>query len=193
MSLLPAGYRLEPVDRFPDDLFETWAQTLLFDQATHIPLREWEQEALEAQGLALPYPMPDRLRLGIFHGDAWAGFTVGWRQRTHAFYMGMSGVMADHRRKGLYRALVLATLEHAKARGYAEVWSRHLPTNTAVLVAKLNMGFIPTGMEVDAEMGTLLTLRHPLTPERNAALRTRLGCQRATERLWEHLGPKTHP
>ena len=64
------------------------------------------------------------------------------------------------RRKGIYSALVQALLVHAASQGYSNVRSRHTATNTAVIVAKLKLGFQISGFEYSEVYGPLVQLNY---------------------------------
>lgn len=183
---LPEGFQLREVERFDEPRFTELVEEVLLGWSAHLPLGDFlspeEREAREPLR-----KQQDVRRVGIYREDELVAWTVGWRQGEERFYMALSGVVPDHRRKGLYRLLVEDTLRWARERGYAEVWSRHLASNNPVLVAKLQLGFRLTGLEVSPSMGILVQLRFPLDPVRELALRVRTGSARAPALLQSYL------
>jgi ribosomal protein S18 acetylase RimI-like enzyme len=129
---------------------------------------DFEQSALLAQVLASESALRDNnsplptepFRVAAFRGDVLVGWTYGYREGTHQFCMLNSGVAAAERRKGIYTQLVQAALGHAKSRGYVSVTSRHVPTNSAVLIAKLRLGFQVSGFEYSEVYGPLVRLTY---------------------------------
>ena len=100
------------------------------------------------------------VRLGAFHGDRLVGWTYGWLETASSFYMANSGVAPPYRRRGIYSQLVRRCIECASEAGAPVVRSRHVSTNNPVLVAKLKLGFLITGVEYTADHGALLHLSY---------------------------------
>ena len=123
--------------------------------------------------------MPAPFGLVAYRGDVLVGWTQGYRQGRSDFCMLNSGVAASARRSGVYTALVEAVLVHAASQGYARVNSRHAASNTAVLIAKMRLGFLVSGFEYSEVYGPLVQLSHlvgearrRLYQARSASLRT---------------------
>ena len=74
-----------------------------------------------------------------------------------------SVVAPEHRRRGVYTAMLERACSRARDDGFAVAQSHHHPTNTAVLVAKLKAGFFVSGYELSVGYGTLVVLERPLT------------------------------
>lgn len=110
-----------------------------------------------------------RLHLLIERGDAVAGWSVGVQRSSSEFHMSNSAVLAEHRRRGVYAALLRYVLKRAAAEGFETVTSHHQPTNNAVLIAKLRAGFHISGMVVDDCFGPLVNLTCFLDAGRRAA------------------------
>ena len=53
-----------------------------------------------------------------------------------------------------------ALLAHAASQGYSNVRSRHTATNTAVIIAKLKLGFQISGFEYSEVYGPLVQLNY---------------------------------
>lgn len=112
-------------------------------------------------------------RLGAYVGDEWVGWTCGWMERGKVFYVANSGVVAAHRRKGVYTALITAIHEYAKSQDAVAVRSQHSVLNNPVIIAKLRAGYHVSGLSQSAQMGTLVELTLYFFQERQALLRTR--------------------
>jgi GNAT superfamily N-acetyltransferase len=106
------------------------------------------------------------VRIGAFREDALVAWSVGWFEREGAFYMANSAVLPEHRRKGLYSEMVRRCIDEARKGGAATVRSRHVAANSAVLMAKLKLGFFITGGEYSEEFGYLVRMTYFLQEER---------------------------
>lgn len=58
------------------------------------------------------------MMLVAFAGEAPVGFKIGYRENRHTFYSAKGGVLADVRRHGVARRLLLDMLARVKAEGY---------------------------------------------------------------------------
>ena len=132
----------------------------------------------------------DMIRLGCYLEGRLVGYTFGWHEGDLKFYTALSGVHPEHRRRGIYSELVRRTVAWASERGYGEVWSRHLPTNSPVIMAKLKEGFFISGFEVSASIGCLVAMRYFIDEGAKEAFAIRCGAQRLSERYLPQLGPK---
>ena len=84
-----------------------------------------------------------------------------------------SGVTSQERRKGVYSKLVQGVLAHAAAQGYSKVYSRHAAANSAVLIAKLRLGFQVSGFEYSEVYGPLVQLTFVVNEARRRLYSTR--------------------
>jgi GNAT superfamily N-acetyltransferase len=173
---IPDGYDIRLVDRLPEPRFSTMVRELILSNNTHITwdrLRDAQRlEIVAGRRQALKRPA---LRYGAWHGDVLIGFTYGWQDADERLYMAASAVEPVHRRRGVYSALVVSTLRWAVDEGFSEVWSRHVSTNNRVIIAKLKLGFLITGLEMSAAYGTLVHLTFPTEAIRREALMVRSG------------------
>jgi GNAT superfamily N-acetyltransferase len=104
------------------------------------------------------------VRFGAYSDEQLVGWSFGWFERPDSFYMANSGVLPSHRRLGVYSQLVGAIVEHAQSHGAGRVHSRHSVLNTAVIIAKLKLGFIISGTNFSEHSGLLVQLvRHTST------------------------------
>ncbi|MGE5095399.1 MAG: GNAT family N-acetyltransferase [Betaproteobacteria bacterium] len=149
---LNSRYRIATVERFEEPLFTQLSSTVFGDQARARALLELAQPVELSQ--------PTMLRIGAFENDTLVGWTYGWFERSGTYYMANSAVLPEHRRKGIYSALVRRAVEAAAERGTSVVRSRHVAANNAVLIAKLKLGFVITGSEFSEEFGLLIRLSY---------------------------------
>jgi GNAT superfamily N-acetyltransferase len=166
---------IRPVERFPEPEFSRLQGEVFRDvQESSAGL----SAALKAEADARPAGVeatafaPMR-RLGAYEGEQLVGWTTGWMERGGVFYMANSGVIATHRRRGIYSSLLAAAREQAIAAGAVILRSQHSVLNNAVLIAKLRAGFQISGLSQAAQMGTLVELTLHLTAPRHELFRAR--------------------
>ncbi len=111
--------------------------------------------------------------MAAFREERLVGWSQGYREGKNHFYMLNSGVATDERRKGVYTMLVRAVLEHAEAQGYGSVRSRHTAANSAVIIAKLRLGFQVSGFEYSEVYGPLVQLTYLVSKERRQLYKNR--------------------
>lgn len=128
-----------------------------------------------------PPPPADPFRVAAFRGNDLIGWTFGYREGSLQFSMLNSGVVATERRKGVYTRLVQAVLEHARTEGYSAIESRHVPTNSAVIIAKLRLGFQVSGFEYSEVYGPLVRLKYLVGEARRNLYRVRARPIRSAE------------
>jgi ribosomal protein S18 acetylase RimI-like enzyme len=119
-----------------------------------------------------------RLRLGAYIQGELAGWSVGVQESAETYHMVNSVVLPAFRRRGVYRALVDETVARAVAAGFQRIYSRHVTTNNAVIVPKLQAGFVIGGLEVSDLYGSLVHLVYLPDPARQAAMKVRSGERR---------------
>lgn len=103
------------------------------------------------------------------------GWTFGKETEPGTFYMINSAVVNQHRRKGVYSALLSFLLSHLEKNNYQQVFSRHVVTNNAVLIPKLKKNFVITGLEIDERFGLLARLSYFFNPVQLEAIKVRSG------------------
>ncbi|MEN9827227.1 MAG: hypothetical protein RI953_2972 [Pseudomonadota bacterium] len=86
------------------------------------------------------------------------GWHYGHQDGPTCYYMCNSAVLPQHRRQGYYSWLAKSVMEEVTRRGYHRIKSRHYPTNNPVIIAKLKLGFVVTGLQLSSNFGTLLEL-----------------------------------
>jgi ribosomal protein S18 acetylase RimI-like enzyme len=173
----PPGYSIERVERFPEPAFGRMVRALVLRGSSAV---DWDVladagERRRARARRRTFHPEFSLRLAAFRGDELVGWSYGWQDGVDRFYMALSAVAPEHRRRGLYTRMVESTVEHVRTAGFAEVASRHRPDNHAVLIAKLRLGFVITGYETTATFGDLVRMTLPLTSSRRTILGRRFG------------------
>jgi ribosomal protein S18 acetylase RimI-like enzyme len=166
---------LRVVERFPEPAFTAFQRQVFADDVPSQLLTEvLDGEAAARQGRAAPQEQ-GALRIGAYRGDALVGWTYGRREPGHSFYMINSGVALSERRRGIYSLLVRRVIEHAQAQSYVSITSRHVAGNTAVLIAKLKLGFIVSGFEYSEVYGPLVRLTYLVGEPRRKLYQSRAG------------------
>jgi hypothetical protein len=154
-------------------------------------LSERERESI--QRLAQRLDGAFSLYLGIFQADSLVGWSFGRQMTRDTYYMINSGLLPEHRNKGVYSALLPRILERLAAEGFRVVTSRHCATNNQVIVPKLKAGFVIAGMEISDAFGVLLHLAYYFNPLRRKAMDFRAGLTRADAELEPLLALRTAP
>ena len=187
---LPTGYSIREMswEQLSPLFFEK--RPKLFGKALVYP---WQRAASEKElekydAMRERYPNPFRICLGLFYEEDLVGWCFGVQKDASHFYMTNSAVEVAHRRLGLYSALLERTLEIALAEGFQIIFSRHTATNNAILIPKLQRGFIISGMEISDEFGLLLQLRYYANPKRRHMMDVRSGESLPDEETQRLLG-----
>lgn len=164
-------------ERFPEPAFSE-LQRRVFEDIQHesaeladVLAYERRDPSVTAAPSAAQSPM---VRFGAFRDDELVGWSCGWMERGDAFYMAHSGVAPQHRRQGLYTALLDAVLLHARSCGAREVRSQHSVLNNPVIIAKLGREFHISGLSVSAPMGCLVELTYRVHAPRSELFRSRV-------------------
>ena len=186
---LDPAYVMAEVKRFPEPVFSQLMKQTFEDATTAIDWKELLGEERLAKHEARRKEFGSRwtLRTGIWHAGRLVAWTFGWNDAPGRYYQANSGVLPAHRRKGLYRALMIRVLQRCQEQGFEEVWSKHIATNNPILVAKLRAGFLLTGTELSPSFGSLVTMSCPLIPERREALLVRTGLKKPGPELSRYL------
>ena len=101
------------------------------------------------------------------------GWTLSRAVAGNDLCMVNSGIAPAERRQGIYSRLVELTIEHASARGYRSITSRHVPMNNGVIIAKLRLGFQVSGFEYSEVYGPWVCLRYLVSAARQQLCRVR--------------------
>ena len=100
-----------------------------------------------------------QLRIGAFLDDRIVGWSYS-RYEDGQLNMVNSGVLPEFRGLGIYTGLVKATIEYADAHGFLKIVSRHVPSNNAVIIPKLRLGFVVSAFEYSEVYGPLVHLTY---------------------------------
>lgn len=191
---LPEGYTAESV---PWEQFQPIFREMrprVFDPRCEFRWRgvlsEVERERMSTLGKAVQWG-PDRVRHHILfkRGDELAGWYFGVQETETRYFMINTAVLPEHRRKGIYTALLRSLLTHLTELGFQEIYSLHHPTNNPVLVAKLKAGFVITGMEISDVFGLLVRLTYYTNPTRRDVIAARTWAAWPGKELLRYLGP----
>ena len=168
----PTDFRV--VDQFPEPEFAQLAAEAFRDFGT--PSSQLA-EVLSAESAARDNSVitadPPTLRIGAFRDRRLVGWTLSRAVAGNDLCMLNSGIAPAERRQGIYSRLVELTIEHASARGYRSITSRHVPMNNGVIIAKLRLGFQVSGFEYSEVYGPLVCLRYLVSAARQQLYRVR--------------------
>ncbi|WP_424949441.1 GNAT family N-acetyltransferase [Deinococcus sp.] len=100
-----------------------------------------------------PAPRPDVPRgetysWGIFQGGELIGDHHAFQWDERSVYMADSGLLPEHRGRGVYTRLLPYLLNTFREAGYTMVRSVHRATNNAVIIPKLRVGFFIQGLNL---------------------------------------------
>jgi hypothetical protein len=114
---------------------------------------------------------PLRLDYGVYADDGeMVGWSFGFQESRATFYMCNTGILAAHRRRGLYSALLPVIMKRVTTEGFQLIYSRHALTNNAVIIPKLRAGFIISSIELSDRHGTMVHLRYYTNPGRRQVM-----------------------
>ena len=185
MLELISGYSYEVMSREELAPFLERYYPIVFADTYHLSSHYAHSETEQAAVSALSKNLSERytLSLGIFQDDTFVGWHMGSQIEVGKFYMTSTGVLAEHRKRGLYSALIPIVLKTVKKEGFQIVYSRHNLTNNAVIVPKLKAGFFISGFEVSDRFGTLVQLSYYFNPLRRKMLDVRVGQRKPDEEI----------
>jgi hypothetical protein len=127
---------------------------------------------------------PYHLYLGVFtHDGQFVGWSWGCQESRSIFYMVNSGILKDHRRKGLYAALLEKCVGILSVKGFQMIYSRHTVTNNDVIIPKLKAGFIISKMEIDDRFGALIHLHFYTNQTRRQIMDYRSGQSKPDQKI----------
>lgn len=102
----------------------------------------------------------------FYDGDKPIGWSAGRMLGASEFMMDVTGIHPDYQSKGIYRHFLRQYLIYLRDIGYERVVSYHSPTNRAVLIAKLKVGFIIAATEFRENAGASVKLTYFLHEDR---------------------------
>jgi ribosomal protein S18 acetylase RimI-like enzyme len=115
---------------------------------------------------------PQQLRIGAFIDDRLVGWSYS-RGEDNQLHMVNSGIFPEFRRRGIYSDLVKATIAYADTHGFLKIISRHVPSNNAVIIPKLRLGFMVSAFEYSEVYGPLVHLTYLIGSKRRELYQTR--------------------
>jgi GNAT superfamily N-acetyltransferase len=125
-----------------------------------LPASEEQQARAADLGEVLAPPLAHRMLW--YAGDEVVGAYWGTQEPYGRYYMVNSVVRKDWQGRGLYRAFLPRVIAACAEVGFAEIYSRHVADNNAVIVPKLRAGFVIAGFDVSPRHGLLVHLRYYL-------------------------------
>ncbi|MCB0368853.1 MAG: GNAT family N-acetyltransferase [Bdellovibrionales bacterium] len=175
---LPKEYRFVelPNEDF-QKLWNIWGNKIFKDNDTSMDFHKVlsETERSQIRELFKNLNQLVSFNLCIYKGDEFCGWFIGDQYNNETFYMRNSAILPDHRRKGLYTALMYEILERAKNLGFQVVLSRHTTTNNSIIIPKLKAGFVITALEISDRFGTLVHLSYFFNEKRKKVMQFRSG------------------
>jgi len=162
---------------------------LVFDNAFRLHLEELlsDDELEQTKRLKSNLGHPVVLRFGVFKGEEFVGWHVGNQITEYEYYMRNSAILPAYRKQGLYSALVEYVVRRGTDLGFQQITSRHTATNNAVIIAKLKLGFVITGLEISDIFGTLVHLTYFTNPDRRRVMGMRSGESRPDDEIKKWL------
>lgn len=82
-------------------------------------------------------------------GAEYAGMTMLWPSCSSHLDTGLTGVVRDHRRRGIALALKIEALRSAQEAGYSEIRTDNAAANIGMQSINRRLGFLPTGAWIE--------------------------------------------
>lgn len=130
---------------------------------------------------------PTRLSYVVEQAGKLSGWCTAYEKDIDEWYMHITAIFKEHRKKGLYTAVLKLMLAYAKKEGYQKVTSVHNATNNAIIIPKLKAGFVISGMHINEKFGTMVELTYYINLKIKAVVEFRSGQKRLPQNLKEHL------
>ena len=161
----------------------------VFSDTLTIQIDDYLTDAEKEKQNLLSVPMKDIFiyRLFVLKGDEIVGWHMGRQIDQEQFYMGNTGIFKEHQGKGIYTALLPRLIEIYRSKGFQKITSRHIASNSSVLVPKLKAGFVITGFEISEIFGLLVVLTYFTNEKRHTAYKFRTGALRPDEDIKRFL------
>jgi ribosomal protein S18 acetylase RimI-like enzyme len=163
MVTLPSGYEIRSLSE--EEFKPLWDAHApkIFDEASQIFrlyrfLSEQEKEKTKTLGVA--FGKVYELNLGMFFNGQFVGWCAGNQEPGATFYMRNSAILPEHRRKGLYTALLAHAIDILVEKGFQKISSRHVATNNSIIIPKLKLGFLISSLEISDTFGALVHLTY---------------------------------
>ena len=116
----------------------------------------------------------ERRQWFIYHRGEVVGWTLVQQDDPFTLLMRNSAIDPAHRRRGIYSALLDLIVGYAREHGYQRIASTHSATNNAILIPKLQAGFVISGLNVDEKYGVMVHLVHHLYQQRRSIFERRV-------------------
>ena len=146
------------LDKFPEPDYTALVDQAFSDYVESELLSAVAHEEAAARAASPAVDVADALRIGAFRGEKLIGWTYASPEGASLLYMINSGVTPAERKNGIYSELARLVIEHARAKGYVAILSRHAANNNPVIIAKLKLGFLVSGFEYSEVYGPLVRL-----------------------------------
>jgi ribosomal protein S18 acetylase RimI-like enzyme len=183
---LPSGYEIKEI---PDAQFDNlWASPgkKMFDDIClfYSPKNVFsKQELADQTKLRDDFGKTHRINLALYHKGKFVGWSWGYQETATVYYMCNSAILNSHRNKGLYTCLMKEMILRAQKQGYTQIYSRHILTNNAIIIAKLKAGFKMTGFELNVRFGTMVVLSYFKNKTQNDILDFRSALKRPDKKM----------
>ncbi|MBS1622629.1 MAG: GNAT family N-acetyltransferase [Bacteroidetes bacterium] len=137
----------------------------------------WLSDQEKARCSTLSKSIQSRITLYflIYHHEEPIGWHCAYQVDGETMYMYESGIIAAHRGRGIYTAVISWLLELFRTLGFQKVTSKHHASNNAVIVPKVKAGFMITGFTVDESVGLMVCLTYIFNQQRRNVYSFRTG------------------
>jgi len=184
------NYTFRVVDSFEEPMTSNLMREIFFEGFPSVDPKKFLTDQERQNEADLRSKIKDRyhLRIAVHCRDEFVGWTCGWQDTDNRFYMATSAVLPEHRNKGIYTQLVSAVLRITKEEGFQSVHSNHLAANNNVIIPKLKLGFVITGMEMLEFAGMMVKTAFYHHPIRRDLYLYRVGMQQPSAVIRNLLG-----
>lgn len=175
MSLLP-GYSLRPAteDEFMSLYNERETQYFAGFERTNFNVGLTDDDLTRIADRERAFAGGERTRWFIISNDVVVGWALVQQVDSITLLMRNTAIDPEHRRRGIYAALLAFVVQHARDNGYQRITSTHSATNNAILIAKLKAGFVISGLHVDEKYGLMVHLTNYLYEQRRTIVERRV-------------------
>jgi RimJ/RimL family protein N-acetyltransferase len=175
---LPEGFSIKEcdVDEFWKYLDNKIGEVFGDEDITFVPREHYSEEEKEKLK-ALSYKNNFNLRIVLLYNGKLAGWSWGYQDCQDSYYMQNSAILAEHRGRGLYTAMLDVVMAKVINKGFQKIWGRHSTLNNAILIPKLKRGFQVTGTELSDKFGSLIHLTYYPSKTRQGVLNFRAGAR----------------
>lgn len=147
-----------------------------------------EEEIHKSEANMARFAKLESLYCLLLLGDECIGWHYGYQIGPMSYYMCNSAILPEFRRQGYYTWLASKIIEEITARGYHRITSRHHPTNNPIIIAKLKLGFVVTGLQLAGSFGTLIELERNSNQAMAELIKFRCGAKLPQSSTLEAIG-----